>query len=236
MVPRLKKRSLSLASSASLASYDTPVVSRNSSIESLVVLRRSRKRKCVQESLNTEKQSRAQTIEISGQYKRCAPDVSCKCSAEIKRYRNENFFDTKVEDVLDNSFSSFKGLAGISLSHDLFDGAFVESRKMLRRQCFQPQWSMIGTFKTTLHSLVDVDPRHDIIKWFQKTPNGDFQQMRVLLSSVKETKVLSATAEELTPFLVVVSTSTRPSQIIFGFEKLVDANRMKAAIYLCLTS
>ncbi|KAH9580949.1 hypothetical protein LSM04_000888 [Trypanosoma melophagium] len=236
MVPRLKKRSVSLAPSSSLVSHDTSVKLRNSSIESLLVLRGSRKRKDVRESMRTENQSKAPAIEISGQYMRAAPDILRNSSAKIKQYRNENIFDMKAENVLDNSFSSFKGLAGIPLSEDLFDGAFLDSNKIIRRQCFQPQWSMIGTFKTTLHSLVDVDPRHDIIKWFQKSPSGDFQQIRVLLSFVKEARVLSATAKEVTPYWVIVTTSARPSQIVFGFEKLADANRMKAVIYLSLSS
>lgn len=104
-------------------------------------------------------------------------------------------------------------------------------------RCY-PQWTLIGTFKSSLDTVVQV--HNGTVQWHQRNPKGGFQQMRVpvsLMTDVSVTRVSgmvnsSASWNEADGgyHVVVVKTVTKPSQVSFGFTKLSDAFQWKQAI------
>ncbi|RNF03123.1 hypothetical protein TraAM80_05991 [Trypanosoma rangeli] len=169
-------------------------------------------------------------------YKRCLSETACFPSETSQWNRKGKPF--ALDDAKPSAESSL-ALTGCSFFHlgdDVFDDVTNVLENTLRRQCFQPIWSLIGTFKTNIHSVVDTDPHHDTLKWYQRTPKNDFQQMRIPLSSIKEIRISSAPPEEMGPNWVIIRTSTKPTQIVFGFEKLSEAKRMRAALHSFLNA
>ncbi|RNF18890.1 uncharacterized protein Tco025E_04326 [Trypanosoma conorhini] len=163
-------------------------------------------------------------------YKRYLPESKSISSENLQRKRNESLPNLGDANASAAWSPTLKGPAFFHLADDVFLDPTDVQENTLRRQCFQPAWSLIGTFKTNIYSLVDVDPRHDVLKWHQQTPRNEFQQMRIPLSSIKEVRISSVAREEMGPNWVIVRTSTKPTQIVFGFEKLSNAKRMRAAL------
>ncbi|KEG09750.1 hypothetical protein DQ04_04711030 [Trypanosoma grayi] len=227
MVPRMKAVPVLRPSSLSPALHGVLREAEDAAVGSTVLLRRPAR---VAEAVRAEPPRRAAAAQSHGPRKRSLSESSNSSSVELKRHRTEKRPAMGEASASGSCPTMFKGLAAIPVSEDLFEGASASFEKAPRRRCFQPSWSLIGTFKTDLHSVVDADPHHDALRWYQQTPNGDFQKMRVPLLSIKDVRVVSGDAQDAGAHWAIVRTSTRPSQIVFGFEKLSDARRMKSAL------
>ncbi|CAD2220117.1 hypothetical protein AGDE_12018 [Angomonas deanei] len=138
----------------------------------------------------------------------------------------------------------FKGLSAVQLPGNLFEpvdtliashhvqqrNAEPEVNRAARRGA-RPLWCLVGTFKTSLTSVVQVDYAQDSLHWSQRNPRGGYQPIRVPLSQIEQVFVTRVTQSdediEEKQFMVVVRTSTRPSQVVFGFSGLGEANQFK---------
>ncbi|CAJ1016818.1 hypothetical protein, conserved [Leishmania lindenbergi] len=100
-----------------------------------------------------------------------------------------------------------------------------------QRYCVCPLWSLVGTFKTSLSSLVTVDFNQECLRWSQRNPKGGQQTIKVPLASVLDVFTTRVVQEdehiEERQFTVVVRTSTRPSQVVFGFATVAEANHLR---------
>lgn len=103
-----------------------------------------------------------------------------------------------------------------------------------QRYCLRPLWSLVGTFKTSLSGLVTVDLNQECLRWSQRNPKGGQQLIKVPLSAVLDVfttrVVLEDEQVEEKQFTVVVRTSTRPSQVVFGFATTTQANHMRSIL------
>lgn len=103
-----------------------------------------------------------------------------------------------------------------------------------QRYCARPLWSLVGTFKTSLSGLVAVNFHQGCLRWFQRNPKGGQQCIKVPLSHVLDVFTTRVVQEdenvEEQQFTVVVRTSTRPSQVVFGFATVAEANRLRHAL------
>lgn len=156
----------------------------------------------------------------------------------------------------------FAGLSAIPLSERLFEGGdsrpadyypsansngLTNSREAVAvaaqsggssancpRRCARPLWSLVGTFKTALTSVVNVDYANDCLNWQQRNPKGGFQRIRVPLHAVLDAVTARVTQEDedITErqFTVIVRTSARPSQMVFGFRSTREANEFRAMV------
>ncbi|KAG5511149.1 hypothetical protein JKF63_07090 [Porcisia hertigi] len=99
------------------------------------------------------------------------------------------------------------------------------------RYCVRPLWSLVGTFKTSLSGLVTIDFNKECLRWSQRNPKGGHQTINVPLASMLDvftTKVVQEDEHiEERQFTVVARTSTRPSQVVFGFSTVSEANHMR---------
>ncbi|GET85881.1 hypothetical protein, conserved [Leishmania tarentolae] len=102
---------------------------------------------------------------------------------------------------------------------------------MQQRYCVRPLWSLVGTFKTSLSGLVTVDLNQECLRWSQRNPKGGKQTIKVPLSSVLDvftTRVVQEDEQiEERQYTVVARTSTRPSQVVFGFATVTEANHLR---------
>lgn len=149
----------------------------------------------------------------------------------------------------------FTGLSAIPLSARLFDSVDApnapanyypapgtasdpvqatsnpSSEDFCPRRCVRPLWSLVGTFKTALTSVVNVDYGNDCLNWQQRNPKGGFQRIRVPLHAVLDAVVARITQEDEDikerQFTVIVRTSSRPSQVVFGFKSTREANEFR---------
>ncbi|KPI87636.1 hypothetical protein ABL78_3293 [Leptomonas seymouri] len=100
-----------------------------------------------------------------------------------------------------------------------------------QRYCARPLWSLVGTFKTSLSGLVTVDFYQDCLRWFQRNPKGGQQCIRVPLAQLSDAFTTRVVQEdehiEEKQYTVVVRTSTRPSQVVFGFATVAEANALR---------
>ncbi|KPA83597.1 hypothetical protein ABB37_01878 [Leptomonas pyrrhocoris] len=108
------------------------------------------------------------------------------------------------------------------------------ARQPQQRYCVQPRWSLVGTFKTSLSGLVAVDVHHDCLRWSQRNPKGGQQSIKVPLSHVLDVFTTRVVQEDEhvaeKSFTVVVRTSTRPSQVVFGFATATEANHLRSLL------
>lgn len=99
------------------------------------------------------------------------------------------------------------------------------------RRCVRPLWSLVGTFKTALTSVVNVDYSNDCLNWQQRNPKGGCQRIRVPLHAVLDAAVVRITQEDdgikEKQFTVIVHTTVRPSQVVFGFASTGEAHEFK---------
>ncbi|AAZ12549.1 kinetoplastid kinetochore protein 5 [Trypanosoma equiperdum] len=121
-----------------------------------------------------------------------------------------------------NPTHRLKGLASIDVPDELFHGVEFAPPP----QCFRPAWSLIGTFKTDVHTLVSVDTYEGSVKWYQQSPKGGFHRMCASTSVITSVQMANAEGSPLGEYLVVINTSIRPSRITFGFKKSTDARKM----------
>lgn len=91
-----------------------------------------------------------------------------------------------------------------------------------------PQWSLVGTFKTALQSVVQILGSN--VQWHQRNPKGGFQMISIALSLIVDVSVARAVLGEGLTFSVVIKTVGKPSQVTFGFEKMTEAMSFKASI------
>ncbi|KAG5487229.1 hypothetical protein LSCM4_07717 [Leishmania orientalis] len=100
-----------------------------------------------------------------------------------------------------------------------------------QRYCVRPLWSLVGTFKTSLSGLVTVDCAQECLRWSQRNPKGGQQTIKVPLASVLDVFTTRVVQEddciEERQFTVVARTSTRPSQVVFGFATVKEANHLR---------
>ncbi|KAG5486678.1 hypothetical protein LSCM1_07931 [Leishmania martiniquensis] len=100
-----------------------------------------------------------------------------------------------------------------------------------QRYCVRPLWSLVGTFKTSLSGLVAVDFNQECLRWSQRNPKGGQQTIKVPLASVLDVFTTRVVQEddyiEERQFTVVARTSTRPSQVVFGFATASEANHLR---------
>ncbi|CCW61130.1 unnamed protein product [Phytomonas sp. EM1] len=98
------------------------------------------------------------------------------------------------------------------------------------RYCSRPLWSLVGTFKTPITSVVDVDYVQGCMRWKQRNPKGGFQMIRIPLDGIQDSVVAHITQEDEDiqekQFTAIIRTSTRPSQVIFGFKTLSEAKQI----------
>lgn len=135
----------------------------------------------------------------------------------------------KVSALTNNSCCTamFKGVSAIPLSDKLFDSPEEESEQC--RICFQPLWSLVGTHKIALHTVVEIDYNSGALKWNQQNPRGGYQRISIPLSAIEDascTRILQKDAGvKETQYSAVVRTSTRPSQVVFGFRTQSNAKK-----------
>ncbi|TPP54886.1 hypothetical protein CGC21_24465 [Leishmania donovani] len=100
-----------------------------------------------------------------------------------------------------------------------------------QRYCVRPLWSLVGTFKTSLSGLVTIDLKQECLRWSQRNPKGGKQTIKVPLASVLDVFTTRVVQEdehiEERQYTVVARTSTRPSQVVFGFATATEANHLR---------
>lgn len=163
-----------------------------------------------------------------------------------------------VDDICPGMWS---GLSAIALSPTLFDGAMKQERHfssaaaaspgrwkqssevggagplpgpLQQRYGAKPLWSLVGTFKTALNSMVAVDYQGGCLKWNQRNPSGQQQCIKMALDDIVDVFTTRVVQEDEciqeTQHTVVVRASGRPSQAIFGFTTMREANQLRAAL------
>jgi hypothetical protein len=101
------------------------------------------------------------------------------------------------------------------------------------RKVARPITVTIGTFVAALDSIVEVAV--DGVRWLQRTPKGGHQKITIGHDDIVGADVVrSGGSDEVkcAPFSLVLRTSTKPSKVIFAFETLLAARRMKTDIGL----
>lgn len=100
-----------------------------------------------------------------------------------------------------------------------------------QRYCVRPLWSLVGTFKTSLSGLVTIDLNQECLRWSQRNPRGGKQTIKIPLASVLDVFTTRVVQEdehiEERQYTVVARTSTRPSQVVFGFATVTEANHLR---------
>ncbi|CAG9568812.1 conserved hypothetical protein [Leishmania major strain Friedlin] len=100
-----------------------------------------------------------------------------------------------------------------------------------QRYCVRPLWSLVGTFKTSLSGLVTINLKQECLQWSQRNPKGGKQTIKVPLASVLDVFTTRVVQEdehiEERQYTVVARTSTRPSQVVFGFATATEANHLR---------
>ena len=127
----------------------------------------------------------------------------------------------------------FKGLTSIPL--DKAVAASQVADVAASRCAVAPLWSLIGTFKVAMTSVVDVDLAERALKWHQRNPKGGFIAMRVSLQLITEISLGKLALEdqqvaETTYSVIIKTASGKPSQVVFGFASLREASRLKALL------
>ncbi len=129
----------------------------------------------------------------------------------------------------------FQGLTSIPLDQRLRAAGETEHQTACRC-AVAPLWSLVGTFKVAMASVVDVDLAGErSIKWHQRNPKGGFIAMRVGLQLVTDVSLAKVSLEDHhmseTHYTVVIKTASgKPSQVVFGFSSLREATRLKALL------
>jgi uncharacterized membrane protein len=131
----------------------------------------------------------------------------------------------------------FRGLTAIPLDQRLRGSGPGEEAAASSRCSVCPLWSLIGTFKVALTSLVDVDTAEGVIKWHQRSPKGGFISMRLSMALVTDVSLARLALEDKaqavteTQFSVVIKmASGKPSQVVFGFPSQGAAARLRALL------
>jgi hypothetical protein len=128
----------------------------------------------------------------------------------------------------------FQGLTSIPLDDRLRaagDGDVLPAS----RCAVAPLWSLVGTFKVALTSVVDIDLTERAVKWHQRNPKGGFIAMRVSLQLITDVSLAKLALEDQqvaeTQYSVIIKTASgKPSQVVFGFSSLREATRLKALL------
>ncbi|KAK7198014.1 hypothetical protein NESM_000756700 [Novymonas esmeraldas] len=130
----------------------------------------------------------------------------------------------------------FAGLSAVPVDARLFADTVATQAGVgaQPRYCVRPLWSLVGTFKTSLGGLVTVDSNQDCVRWSQRNPKGGQQTIRLPLRSILDVFTTRVVQEdervEERQFTVVVRTSTRPSQVVFGFATAGEAQHLRAVL------
>ena len=138
----------------------------------------------------------------------------------------------RLEDRRADGSALFKGLTSIPLGNAV---AQADGDLCASRHTASPLWSLIGTYKVAMTSVVDVDLAERVLKWHQRNPKGGFIGMRVSLQLITDVSLAKVSLEDQqvaeTTFSVVIKTASgKPSQVVFGFASLKEATRLKALL------
>lgn len=102
------------------------------------------------------------------------------------------------------------------------------------RCAMRPLWSLLGTFKTALAGIVELNVANDYIRWTQRNPRGGRQTFHIAIGSILDVIVVRVEREDEdireAQHTVVIRTSSRPSQVIFGFRTAREATHLKTLL------
>lgn len=128
--------------------------------------------------------------------------------------------------------SYFSGLASISLAEHMLPTSCVSSHANSSASVatrVHPIWVLVGTFKTSLDSVVRVSGGS--LQWHQRTPKGGFQSMQVAISLITDVSCARiAVSRDESTYSVIIKTAGKPSQVTFGFVRCSDAVSFKGSI------
>nr|CCC49164.1 conserved hypothetical protein [Trypanosoma vivax Y486] len=150
-------------------------------------------------------------------------------ASSVSRLVDENYLDPP-DSIFFPSLSVFTGLGAVKLDSDIFECCDDVSR-VLR---FRPLWSLVGSFRCVLQSLVCVEYSSGLLKWLQLSPSGGVHAMRLSLSSIVDAQLVrpsshSVNTDHATQW-VIISSSSNPSRVVFCFAEPSFAKRMVLAL------
>ncbi|CCW71239.1 unnamed protein product [Phytomonas sp. Hart1] len=151
-----------------------------------------------------------------------------QCSISITKPASRGFLDSRSG----TRSALYRG--GDRMKTVLHEGnnpkATVLMQSSNTRYCLQPLWCLIGTFKTPITAVVNIDYGQGCLRWKQRNPKDGFQMIRISFDDIQDSVVAHIMQEDEDirekQFTAVIRTSTRPSQVVFGFKTLSEARQM----------